>query len=94
MSKKLRDPIEIAGAKFVDISSNKWREYVYPGGAYRIEGPDWLHVKPQTESLHSHRIIDKAGTSHYLPSGFLAVRWQSDENFVMIDPKEMTTGAK
>ena len=90
----MKEPIIIAGAKFVDISSEKWREYVYPTGTVRISEPKWLNVKPQTDSLHSHRVIDHAGISHYLPSGFLEIRWVSDEHFVIIDPKTMNTGHK
>ena len=89
----MREPIEIAGAKFVDVSSNLWREYVYATGVVRIERPEWLHVKAQTDTLHSHRVIDSEGISHYLPSGFLEVRWESSEKFVMIDAKTMAVGA-
>lgn len=68
----------IAGAEFKNISDEEWRVYVYPnGGQVHIQSPQWLHIKRQTESLHSHRIVDRKGTSWYIPSGWVAINWQS-----------------
>lgn len=67
----------IAGVEFKDISDEEYREYVFPTGIVKIDSPKWLYVKKQTESLHSHRVIDASGVSHYIPSGWNALRWKS-----------------
>ncbi len=68
----------MGGMEFKDISNEMYREYDFGGGCiYRIEHPHWLHVKRQTETQHSHRILDKAGVSHYIPSGWIGLRWSS-----------------
>lgn len=71
---------EVAGETFKSIADEEFREYQFEGGGvYRIKHPKWLHVKRQTASLHSHRIIDADGVSHYIPSGWIGLRWKSPE---------------
>lgn len=67
----------VGGGEFKDISDEEWREYTFGVGIVRIEQPKWLHVKRQTETQHSHRIIDANGISHYIPSGWIALKWKS-----------------
>lgn len=60
--------------KEVDISCEKWREYVDPRGiTYRISNPQTLFLKQGSES---HRILDKLGIYHYIPLElFPIIRW-------------------
>ena len=72
--------------KFVDISSEEWREYTFPGGQkIRITAPLYLHVtkKPGGDS---HRIVSRQyheslhkfeNRSHYIPAGWIHLEWQS-----------------
>ena len=50
-----------------------WREYVFPGGdVVRIEEPMTLII-----SEGGHRIVDSAGMSHYVPTGWVHLRWMN-----------------
>lgn len=68
--------------EFTDISSEQWREYHFIGGEIvRIEGPLRLNV---SES-RGHRIFDAAGVSHYIPAGWIHLKWKGKDgapNFV------------
>ncbi len=66
---------------FTDISSEAWREYVFENGKVYIERPTHLSVS----SSGGHRILDALGISHYIPTGWLHLRWQAfggEANFV------------
>lgn len=66
--------------KFSDISSEQFREYTFPMGVVRIENPLQLNV-----SKNGHRVYDGQGTSHYIPQGWIHLKWQVREgqpNFV------------
>lgn len=73
---------EIAGMVFTDISSEESRTYIWPDGStVVIIGPCWLNV-----SSYGHRLIDFAGTSHYVPMGWIHLYWtvkQGAPKFVM-----------
>lgn len=57
--------------KFVDITSERTRTYVFPGGAeVVIDSPSYLSV-----SAGGHRLLDAAGTSHYVPKGWIHLKW-------------------
>lgn len=57
---------------FVDITSEKYREYVFASGVIiRIDNPIKLHVS----STGGHRIFDGASMSHYIPKGWIQLRW-------------------
>jgi hypothetical protein len=57
---------------FTDISTEDWREYSFSGNEkVRIERPTHLCV-----STSGHRILDEAGVSHYIPKGWIHLRWQ------------------
>jgi hypothetical protein len=62
---------------FTDISSEKYR--VYDFGQYklvRIDSPLQLSVS----SSGGHRILDAQGISHYIPSGWIHLRWEAKAN--------------
>jgi hypothetical protein len=64
-----------SGLQFTDISSERFREYDFPGGAtVRIDAPLQLSV-----SENGHRILDDAGISHYVPLGWIHLRWIAKE---------------
>ena len=69
--------------EFSDISSEAWREYRFADGqVVRIDEPLKLNV---SESK-GHRIFDAAGISHYIPSGWIHLRWEAKSgqpNFVL-----------
>jgi hypothetical protein len=57
---------------FTDISSEQWREYQFLGGdIVRIEAPLALNVSDSG----GHRIFDAAGVSHYIPAGWVHLKW-------------------
>jgi hypothetical protein len=71
-----------SGLEFADISSEEWREYTFASGAtLHIEQPLQLHV-----SENGHRIYDGAGVSHYVPVGWIHLKWKAKDgspNFVL-----------
>ena len=71
-----------SGLKFTDISSEDVREYTFPGGdVVRIVAPLNLHVSESG----GHRVFDAGGTSHYIPKGWIHLRWSVKDgqpNFV------------
>lgn len=58
--------------EFKDISSEEYREYVFPHGTVRINSPLKLAITPR----NSHRVFDMDGVSHIIPAGWLELRWQ------------------
>lgn len=67
---------------FEDISSERYREYRFHGGAVvRIEAPLKLNVSESG----GHRIFDAEGVSHYIPAGWIHLSWvakDGEPNFV------------
>ena len=62
-----------------DISSEEYREYVFPGEeTVRIEKPQKLNVSDSG----GHRLLDGAGESHYIPNGWIHLRWKGEPAFV------------
>lgn len=60
--------------EFTDISSEAWREYQFQSGAIvRIEKPLRLNVS----ASGGHRIFDAQGESHYIPFGWIHLRWEA-----------------
>ena len=59
--------------KFDDISSEIYREYVYPDFILRIDNPLALNVN---YSSGGHRVFDVQGVSHYIPKGYRSIRWE------------------
>lgn len=68
--------------EFIDISSEEWREYLFENGAtVRIEHPLKLNVTDE-----GHRIFDASGISHFIPLGWLHLKWKAKDgspNFVL-----------
>lgn len=64
--------------KFDDISSETYREYVYPDYVLRIDNPLALNVN---FSSGGHRVFDAQGVSHYIPKGYREIRWEVKEGF-------------
>lgn len=59
---------------FRDVSSEEFREYIFPGGdIVRIERPIRLHVSAR----NAHRVFTADGMSHYITSGWLHLRWKA-----------------
>lgn len=59
--------------EFSDISSEQYREYVFPGGdCIRITKPLKLHVSESG----GHRIFSGDGTSYYIPAGWIMLSWK------------------
>ena len=56
---------------FKDISDEQYREYVFAGGeTVRVTGLS-LHVS----ASGGHRIIGADGLAHYIPAGWVHLRW-------------------
>jgi hypothetical protein len=65
-----------SGLAFTDITSECWREYIYPDGhVIRIEEPEALNVSKSG----GHRLLDGEGISHYIPKGWRHLKWKVAE---------------
>ena len=65
--------------EFRDISSEKWRVYVYPGGEeIAVKKPLAVCVTSRYRNYggNSHRIVDGKGVSHYMPAGWIHIYWK------------------
>lgn len=61
--------------KFTDISSEQYREYIFPNGdKVRVDQPLQLSV-----STSGHRLFDAAGVSHYIPKGWIQLSWKAKD---------------
>lgn len=71
-----KTPIELRNAsvnKFVDISSEQFREYNFGSkGFVKIDYPQWLSAGP-----NGHRVLDFVGECHYIPNGWLSIKWKA-----------------
>jgi len=69
--------------RFIDISSELFREYIYANGAkLRIDNPLRLSVAPN----NAHRVFDATGLSYYIPPNWLSIVWKARPgapNFIM-----------
>lgn len=62
-----------SGLEFTDISSESFRVYEFSNGKeVRIDEPLRLNVS----SSGGHRLFDASGTSHYVPKGWIHLRWK------------------
>lgn len=68
--------------QFSDISSEQYRVYEFNNGkTVRIDEPLKLNVSPSG----GHRLFDASGISHYIPKGWVWLRWKAKKgqpNFV------------
>ena len=66
---------------FVNIGSEVSRTYLFPGGdEVTINDPLFLSV-----SAGGHRLFDADGNSHYVPKGWIHLKWKARDgqpNFV------------
>ena len=76
--------VEATAAEFEwhDISSEQWRKYTFPDGDEAwIHHPVALSLKilndPPATRGGSHRVVDAAGESHYVPRGWILLTWKS-----------------
>lgn len=61
-----------SGLDFKDISSEKFRTYEWLNGSkITIYNPTHLNVS----NSGGHRVFDKQGVSHYIPSGWVHLYW-------------------
>lgn len=71
-----------SGLTFTDISSEAFRVYEFSNGKeVRIDEPLRLNVSPSG----GHRLFDSSGTSHYIPKGWVHLKWKvkpGSPNFV------------
>lgn len=59
--------------KFVDISSEEFRTYVFSNGSeVTIQAPLQLSV-----NAGGHRLFDAEGVSHYIPKGWIHLKWKA-----------------
>lgn len=66
------DFVNESGLEFSDISSESEREYTFESGvSVLILGPLKLNVS----ASGGHRVFDSSGDSHYIPSGWVHLRW-------------------
>lgn len=64
-----------SGLDFRNISSELWREYTFGDRqTVRIDKPLKLYV-----SDNGHRILDADGVSHYIPFGWVHLKWQAKD---------------
>lgn len=73
--------INKSNLEFTDISSEKYRTYVWDNGAtVKIKNPLYLNV-----SNNGHRVFDLDGISHYVPNGWIHMYFKARKgmpNFV------------
>lgn len=63
--------------EFNSISSEKYRVYEWGNGvSIKITQPLFLNVSKSG----GHRIFDNSGKSHYIPSGWIHLYWESYVN--------------
>ena len=62
---------------FTDISSEESRTYDFGDGVtVTINRPQWLSVS----ASGGHRLLDAAGASHYVPTGWVHLTWWAKDN--------------
>ena len=63
--------------KWLDISSEEWREYIYADGVtLRVVAPTKINISPSSLGGHSHRIQQESGRGIYVAPGWIAIRWE------------------
>lgn len=74
--------------KWLDLSSEARRTYVYRDGArYTIEGPRWLNIEKRQDhpAEHRHRVKTADGRCIYVTPGWLAIEWQPADDAADFD---------
>jgi hypothetical protein len=66
--------------EFRDISAELWRTYVYPDGSeVTIKHPVAVALTHTSKPFGggSHRVVDRDGIGHYVPSGWNHLFWDN-----------------
>ena len=64
--------------KWLDVSDEEWREYIYPDGTrYRVDAPLMLNVTRRPVG-DSHRLVTDGGSA-YVAAGWRAIEWKVKE---------------
>ena len=75
----MESTFDTLGREWTDISSEEWREYTFPGKeVIHIDAPTHLHVSESG----GHRLLDSVGISHYVPKGWIHLKWEGSPPFV------------
>lgn len=62
--------------KFLDISSELYRTYYYPGGGtFTVEKPVGLNISKSG----GHKIIAADGNNYYIKFGWIVIGWKKAE---------------
>lgn len=74
---KFEDLRNESKSTFEDISSEEARTYYFPGGdVITIASPIALSVAKSG----GHRLLDGYGSSHYIPRGWIHIKWTVKED--------------
>lgn len=74
--KTTKDFVNKGNNDFIDIDSELWREYRFQNNeTIRIINPLKLCVKSK-----GHRVWDAQNTSHYIPTGWIHLKWKVKDN--------------
>lgn len=74
--KTTKDFVNKGNNDFIDIDSELWREYRFQNNeTIRIINPLKLCVKS-----NGHRVWDAQNTSHYIPTGWIHLKWKVKDN--------------
>jgi len=75
--------LNLSKYRFVDISSELFREYIYSNGSkMTIQYP----LKLSVTQNNTHRIFDANGLSYYIPPNWISIVWKAKPgapNFIM-----------
>lgn len=73
----MREFRNTSGLDFTDISTERYREYLFHGGdIVKIDDPVKLHVSKSG----GHRIFSKDGLCHYIPNTWIHLSWKARDN--------------
>jgi hypothetical protein len=61
--------------KWLDISVETTRSYIYPNHTYTIPGPKEIHISKSSQGGHAHRIKTVDGRGIYINPGWIAIEW-------------------
>jgi hypothetical protein len=74
---EFKDLINESGLEFTDISTEEFRMYEYNNAVkLTIEQPLALNVSESG----GHRVLDAEGMSHYVPKGWIHLKWKAKDN--------------
>lgn len=78
--------------QFVEISSEEYRQYIFPGTPVVKHSDDAIAYPPSHTDLvmifeplylsvspGGHRILDAKGISHFIPKGWIHLKWKAKE---------------